>query len=234
MLAILLAVAIFGWREYQRLLREEPQLFPWTALDLADPIGAFTNDKLAALTEDAPRCLALLSAAKLGDAPAPAVTPANAQCGYEDGVRLGARAGSRLDYGAAVTACPVAAALALWERDIVQPAAAEHLGTRVVRLRTMGSYSCRRMYGNDSGAWSQHATADAIDISGFELADGRTLTLLEDWDGTPEEAAFLRDVRDGACALFRTTLSPDYNAAHADHFHFDMASGRPVGWSVCR
>jgi len=28
-------------------------------------------------------------------------------------------------------------------------------------------------------------------------------------------------------------LSPDHNAAHADHFHFDMAA-RTAGWTVCR
>ncbi|WP_265530252.1 extensin-like domain-containing protein [Sphingomicrobium marinum] len=226
--------AFLGWREYQRLLREEPQLFPWTPLDLADPIGSFTDDKLAALTTDAPRCRALLEAAETGDAPAPAIASDTPQCGYDDGMRLGAANGDRLDYGDTITACPVAAALTLWEREIVQPAAARHLGTSVVRIRTLGSYSCRRLYGRADGAWSAHATADAIDISGFELADGRTLTLTDSWNGTPEEAAFLREVRDGACTLFRTTLSPDYNAAHADHFHFDMASGRTAGWSICR
>lgn len=233
-LALLAAVAIVGWREYQRLLREEPQLFPWTPLDLNDPVGSFTDDKLAALTTDAPRCRALLEAAGTGDVPAPAMAADTPQCGYQDGIRLGAGDGSRLDYGVSITACPVAAALALWERDILQPAAARHLGSAVVRVRTLGSYSCRRLYGRADGAWSEHATANAIDISGFDLADGRTLTLSGNWDGTPGEAAFLREVRDGACTLFRTTLSPDYNAAHADHLHFDMASGRPAGWSICR
>lgn len=233
-LALLVGAAIFGWREYQRLVSEEPQLFPWTPLDLADPIGTFTDDKLAELTLHAPRCRALLDAAALGDIAAPAIDPVTPQCGYDDGIQLGAQEGPRLDYDETVTACPVAAALALWERDIVQPAAAEHLGASVVRIRTLGSYSCRRMYGRDSGAWSEHATADAIDISGFDLSDGRTITLISDWDGAAQDAAFLRAVRDGSCTLFRTTLSPDYNAAHADHFHLDMASGRPAGWSVCR
>ncbi len=40
---------------------------------------------------------------------------------------------------------------------------------------------------------------------------------------------FLREVKTGGCQLFGTTLSPDYNAAHADHFHLDM--GR---WRICR
>ena len=47
-------------------------------------------------------------------------------------------------------------------------------------------------------------------------------------DASPE-AAFLRDVRDGACDWFDIVLGPDYNAAHADHFHFDRGGGR-----ICR
>ena len=41
----------------------------------------------------------------------------------------------------------------------------------------------------------------------------------------PNEA----DVRDKACRSFGSVLSPDYNAAHADHLHLDMAP-----WMMCR
>ncbi|MFN4225017.1 MAG: extensin family protein [Hyphomonas sp.] len=30
----------------------------------------------------------------------------------------------------------------------------------------------------------------------------------------------------GACRLFSVTLGPDYDAAHADHFHMDMGPQR--------
>jgi len=73
-----------------------------------------------------------------------------------------------------------------------------------------------------SGRMSQHATANAFDIAGFELADGRRINLLSHWNGDGPEAAFLRQVRDGLCEWFNVTLSPDYNALHADHFHVDM------------
>jgi hypothetical protein len=80
-----------------------------------------------------------------------------------------------------------------------------------------------------AGRRSQHATANAIDIAGFVLRDGREVRLAQDWTGTGFEAAFLRAVRDGACRWFRGVLGPDYNAAHHDHFHFDMGP-----WRVCR
>ena len=76
---------------------------------------------------------------------------------------------------------------------------------------------------------SQHATANAIDISGFDMADGTKIRLRNDWNGAADKAAFLRDVRNSACSWFGLVLSPDYNAAHHDHFHLDQ--GR---WGRCR
>jgi hypothetical protein len=90
------------------------------------------------------------------------------------------------------------------------------------------------MYGRDAGAWSEHATANALDIAAFRFADGRRVSVVGDWEGTPEERAFLREVRDGACKLFATVLSPDYNAAHRDHFHLDQADRGGMGWRACR
>uniref|UniRef100_UPI0025EFD6C8 extensin family protein n=1 Tax=Pseudooctadecabacter sp. TaxID=1966338 RepID=UPI0025EFD6C8 len=80
-----------------------------------------------------------------------------------------------------------------------------------------------------STRWSTHATADAIDVSGFDLADSTTIRLIRDWDGTDDKARFLRAVRDSACTWFATTLGPDYNALHADHFHLQAR-----GWGTCR
>ena len=218
-----------------RFTREHPQDLPWTPLDLAQPIGMFTGRKLTALTEDAPRCRALLDTAGVTYTVLPRRTDGS-RCGYADGVRFGAGGSRGIDYTPADlgTSCPVAAALAVWEWEVVQPAARRHLGAEVARIDHFGSYSCRRLYGRATGGWSEHATADAIDIAGFRLADGRRVTVARDWDGDPAERAFLRAVRDGACRLFATTLSPDYNAAHADHFHLDQAERGAMGWRACR
>jgi len=90
------------------------------------------------------------------------------------------------------------------------------------------------MYGRSEGDFSEHATANALDVAGFTLADGRSISVLRDWTGDGEDAQFLRAVRDGACDLFSTVLSPDYNAAHRDHFHFDQADRGTTGWRACR
>ncbi len=225
--AILMVVAVIEGAGY---IAAHPQDMPWTRLTLDQPIGRFTGPKLAALGDDSRRCRALLANAGIDDRAAPAVTAAP-PCGFTDGMRLDRDPPFRPT--GVVTACPVAAALVLWERDVVQPAARRHLGTNVTGFDHAGSYACRRIGGGPEGRFSEHSTADAIDITGFRLARGASVSLLRDWNGESPRAAFLREVRDGACRLFATTLSPDYNAAHADHFHLDLASRGAVGGRLC-
>ncbi len=216
-------------------VRSNPEDMPWTPLDLTQPVGTFTGRKLVALREDAPQCRALLERAGARFTPAPSVGQAG-QCGYADGTRLRSGGALSIAYAPAglVTSCPVAAALALFEWQVVQPAAIEHLGSRITSIDHFGSYSCRRIYGRSEGAWSEHSTANAVDIAGFRTQDGRRISVLRDWEGEDEEAAFLRAVRDGACDLFATVLSPDYNEAHRDHLHLDQAERGRMGWRGCR
>ncbi|MGQ0661191.1 extensin-like domain-containing protein [Sphingosinicella sp.] len=215
--------------------RAHPEDLPWTELDLGQPIGLFTGRKLAALRDDAPRCRALMERAGIAFTALPPRRD-GPQCGYADAVRLGSGGSTRIGWRPADlgTSCPVAAALALWEWHVVQPAARRHLGTSVAAIDHFGSYNCRRLYGRDEGAWSEHAGANAIDVAGFTLADGRRVRVVADWTGDDPEARFLREARDGACRLFATVLSPDYNDAHRDHLHLDQADRGSLGWRACR
>jgi hypothetical protein len=215
--------------------RNHPEDLPWTELDLALPVGAFTGRKLTALHDDGDRCRRLLDRAGIGFTNLPPRS-SGPQCGYRDAVRPTTQGSLDIMFqpeGLAVS-CPVAASLALWEWHAVQPAALRHFGQTVTAIDHFGSYSCRRIYGRSAGSWSEHATANAVDIAAFRLADGRRISVAADWDGGGAEAAFLREVRDGACPLFATVLSPDYNAAHADHLHFDHAERGRLGWRGCR
>lgn len=172
-------------------------------------------------------CLDALRLADIGAAAAPdfAERPG---CGYRGAVAL---TRSLHPYSAPVTArCGLAAALVLWERDVVAPAAARHLGQGVARIELAGpAYACRPIAGRSDGRMSEHAQANAVDIGGFTLEDGALLRVEQGWNGAPAERAFLRAVRDGACETFKVVLSPDYNRAHRDHLHFDM--GR---YALCR
>jgi hypothetical protein len=214
-------------------LRSHPEDLPWTPLDLREPIGILTGRKIAGLGHDFPRCRAVLDAAQVRYDLIPEVH--DGQCGYADGIRLsrgGARKVDLLPANVGI-ACPVAAALAKWEWDIVQPAALKHFGRRVSAIEHYGSYSCRHIVGNGGAGWSQHSTADAIDVAAFRLDDATRITVKRDWGGGGDKAAFLRDVRSGACKLFTTVLSPDYNAAHQDHLHLDEAPWGEFGWRGC-
>lgn len=214
-------------------VRHRPQDLPWTDLDLAQPIGMFTGRKLAALTSDAGRCRALLD--KAGVSYSAMKPTGSGQCRHGDAVRLRQEEGVvTLSPASVAPSCPVAAALKLWEWQVVQPAAERILGKPVETVQHLGSYSCRRIYGRAQGNFSEHATADAIDVSGFTLEDGKRISVARDWQGEDREAIFLRAVRDGACQLFSTVLSPDYNAAHHDHLHLDQAERGKLGGRLCR
>ncbi len=228
LLLLLIAGGVFlagrGW------LEEHPQHNPWAPLDLRDPPGWATQRKIAALRADPAECRAVL--ARSGIAFTTLDPAGEGACRREDRTVLSA---ASLSPAPPPTTCAVAAGFELWMQRGVQPAARELLGSPVTRVEHLGSYNCRRLYGREEGAWSQHATGNAIDIAGFVLEDGRRVTLLADWGeegGESDEAAFLRRARDEACRSFGTVLSPDYNAAHADHFHLDQQA-RGLG-GVCR
>jgi len=232
LLVVLLLIVAGGYLIARDYVRRHPQDVPWTDLDLKDPIGTFTGRKLALLGDYPGLCRALLRQAGVEDvAVPPRLSPPS--CGYTDGMRL---VGGAVGYAPAglVTACPVAAALHLFDTRVVQFAALRHFNSRVVSIEHFGSYSCRRLYGRSEGEFSEHATADAVDIAGFILADGTRIRVLSDWPREGPKAAFLRDVRDGACDLFATVLSPDYNSAHRDHLHLDQAKRGEMGFRVCR
>lgn len=217
-----LIAAIFGWQ----WLVSNPQHNPWAPLDLDDPPGMATRMKLAQLRGDVDECRAVLARSEVAYTVLPAT--GEGECARPDRTRLG---DYPLSPDTPAVTCPVAAALEIWRRDSVEPAARDILGSPIARIEHLGAYSCRRMYGASEGAWSEHATANAIDIAAFVLEDGRRVSVLADWEGEGAESRFLRSVRDGACTSFSTVLSPDYNAAHADHFHLDQDER----WSgVCR
>lgn len=201
-------------------LAAHPEHNPWAPLDLRDPVGWATAAKLRSLKEDASLCRETLARSAVAFTALPAA--GEGACERPDRTRLDA---FPFTPDGPATTCSVAAALLIWRRDVLDVTAAKLFESKVDRIEQLGAFSCRRLYGRGSGPWSEHATGNAIDISGFILEDGTRISVLRDWNGDSSKSAFLREVRDGACRSFSTVLSPDYNAAHADHFHLDMGAG---------
>lgn len=203
-----------------------PEWSPWATLDLEAPPNFLTRHKLSRLTGDDALCRQVLQSAAMEFEPVPDRVTGEG-CGFRNAVlvrRTSADVGE--DFS---VSCRTAVSLAMWERHALQPAAEKYFGQRVSAIRHFGSYSCRNVYGRPEATRSRHATAEAWDVAAFVLADGRQIRVERGWQTTGAEAAFLRASRDGACRFFDGVLSPDYNAAHRDHLHFDRGPYR-----VCR
>ncbi|MDE2595845.1 MAG: extensin family protein [Sphingomonadales bacterium] len=175
---------------------------------------------------DERQCLANLGATRANFTPLPDQY-FGAGCSTLNTVRLaslqGDNAALALSNLGPVT-CPLASTFAGWARFGVDRAARQVLGSPLVRIETMGSYNCRNVAGTERR--SAHATASAIDVSGFVLADGRRITVLGNWSqGTPQERQFLTLIHASACKRFGTVLGPAYNAAHRDHLHVELGGG---------
>ncbi|RAK57650.1 extensin family protein [Phenylobacterium deserti] len=203
-----------------------PQDLPWKPLSLDEPLGMATAIKFARATDDPELCRKILQEGGVAFVDQPVRT--ERFCTTENSVRVTSGLTRLAPAGPTIT-CPVALGYAFWSRHVLQPAAQETLGARVTQVDHYGSYSCRNVYGRESGRPSEHARANALDVAGFRLSDGRRITVAGDFRREDERGAFLRRVRDDACGFFHGVLSPDYNAAHRDHLHLDFGPYR-----ICR
>ena len=147
--------------------------------------------------------------------------------------------------------CTLARALSRWLDEIVQPKAKELFASHVTRLENASSYVCRNRYSSPNQPLSEHALANALDVSTFVLASGERINVLDSWQrakppvplpnpvrvastrGLAEisllsnpKSEFLKHVHDDACGTFETVLGPEANEAHKNHFHFDMKERR--------
>ena len=214
------------------------QDLPWKPLDLSRPIGSATQAQVAdfevdrttspeefqALTD---ACMQMLREAGVQVERAPDRDDGGF-CVVRGAVRITGGDVTPLP-GGLVMQCPMAMRYVIWDRQVLRPAARETFGRSVARVDNMGSYACRRIYGQEdpNARPSEHARANALDVAGVTLDDGRQVSVLADWSGDgpagAQGAAFLKRLRAGACRVFSTVLSPEYNEAHRDHLHLDGA-----------
>jgi hypothetical protein len=222
-LAIALAASLLALAFTRGRLSLPPEWSPWVALDLHAPPNFLTRYKLSRLSGNDELCARVLADAVMTYRPLPDEATGEA-CGLFDAVTI-ERTTSEVGQPFSLT-CRTAVSLALWEKHAVTPAAERHFASPVQRIEHFGSYACRNVYGRPDATRSRHATAEAFDVAGFVLADGRRVRVLGDWNEDSAAARFLHDVRDGACRFFDGVLSPDHNAAHRDHLHLDRGPYR--------
>jgi hypothetical protein len=196
------------------------RLSPLSPISLDERPGWFVDARLSVLRYDQPFCLSVLKPPHIDASPIPD-RPFRDGCGWVNAVRFSSAGGARISVDNLT--CEMAAAVALWVEYEVQPLAKEMFGERVASLTDMGTYDCRNIIGNPfwKDIRSQHATANALDISSFTLEGGRTISVAKDWNDKGPEGRFLHEAHRRACPYFRVTLGPDFNVSHSNHFHLD-------------
>ena len=223
----------------------EVATMPWTDTEIAAAKDQ-CNETLSSITLDYESLLPVKEG--LCGAPAPILLKS-----------LGSEPKISMDPPATVT-CALAKTLSAWLNETVQPEAKALFNSPVVKLDA-ASYACRNRNGGVDQPLSEHALANAIDISDFVLASGQQIAVIENWPKGPanpplplpnpsrvssetfkvqrvavslgdHERDFLEFVHDEACKTFSTVLGPGADEAHKNHFHVDMKQRR--GASFCQ
>ena len=203
---------------YENAPRLPPNALPWSTVQLDEEPLWFAKFQIGKLEGDSRICFEALARSRLefrhlDD------RPIRNGCGVVNRTEI---VQSNIPYSAGFeSTCALAAAL-YWYEQRLDVLAQDYLGENIARIEHFGTYSCRNIYGRAGARRSAHATAEAIDISGFRLENGREVSVLKHWDTDGPEGEFLRAARDEACRFFGPVLSPDYNAAHANHFHLEL------------
>lgn len=157
-----------------------------------------------------------LDAQKRGSVPGPG------GCGVEDAYLVRSAAGVRLSQPALLTR-EAAAALEGWLRERAIPLIGRR-GGGLAGITVPAHYACRTRNSRSGARLSEHARGRAIDISGFVLADGSRISVLDGW--SRDEGRLLKRLQASACGPFGTVLGPEADRHHRDHLHFDVAEYR--------
>ncbi|EPC4332970.1 MULTISPECIES: extensin family protein [Enterobacter] len=217
---IIVAVATVGYRWLP------PYYNPFMPLTLDDPPGRIAQYKLRRLTPEA--CASLLSQANQRDLiRTQPVADSGGACPLNNVVRV-------RDFGPVslnssfLASCPLALSSALFVSQQARPLTKRYTGSDLARIDHLGSFACRNIYHRPDARRSEHATAEALDIAAFRLANGERVTVLNGWKATTTQP-WLKAMLAASCGYYGNGLGPEYNAAHANHFHLGMR-----GFGLCR
>ncbi len=210
LLVLLLSLLALAWASGWR---PPARYDPWAPLDLTAAPDMFLRYKLHRLGDDPARCRMALRQAGVAFRPLADHEEADG-CGWRNAMRVAAIGDARFS-SPVMLSCPLTASMVLFDRQVLQPRAKAAFGSLIGHI---GSYACRNIYHRDQAPLSAHARADAIDLTGFRLANGRRINIERDWNGA-RYGDFLHALQGEGCRYFGALFGPDYNAAHRTHFH---------------
>ncbi|WP_236307327.1 extensin-like domain-containing protein [Enterobacter bugandensis] len=217
---ILGAIAMAGYRWLPSYYN------PFTPLNLDDPPGRITQYKLRHLTPEA--CASLLAQANQKKLiRTQAVADSGGECPLNNVVRVRNFGPVSLN-GSFLASCPLALSSALFVSQQARPLTKRFTGSELTRIEHLGSFACRNIYHRPDARRSEHATAEALDIAAFRLANGERVTVLNGWTSAKTQP-WLKALLAASCGYYGNGLGPEYNAAHASHFHLGMR-----GFGLCR
>jgi hypothetical protein len=184
-------------------------------------------------------CLERLKAAGFQFEPAASPGGSNSACVIDTPVRLKAvgvagRPGLTVRFlDEPLLACRFGERLGHWVTELAAPLLATRMASEVKAVRTGPGYECRNRNRASNGKLSAHALGLAVDIAGFELANGKTLLVKP--NGDERMRAAMTAIRIAACGWFLTVLGPGSDAAHADHMHLDLQQhGSSDRYRICQ
>jgi hypothetical protein len=129
---------------------------------------------------------------------------------------------------AAILRCKMATAVAEWIRSDIAPLA-EKTGSPISEFDNFDSYQCRGRNNVAGAMMSEHGRANALDVRGFKLANGRMMSLTD--------RNLARETRESvlhsACTRFSTVLGPVSDWYHEDHIHLDVMERRN-NYRICQ
>ncbi len=214
------------------LPRPRPALVPTTAPTPLRP--AIIEPASAPKTEPAAEPSACRIRLTSDIAIAPSLPPITGpgECGASDPVKLEAVVlpdKRRIAFTPPATLrCTMAEAVASWVREDAI-ALAQDLGSVLRAIENFDSYDCRGRNRVVGAITSEHGKANAFDMRGLWLADGKFVEFTD-----PNVShGFREKVRTSVCARFTTVLGPGSDGYHENHIHVDLAQRRS-GYRICQ
>lgn len=130
--------------------------------------------------------------------------------------------------------CRFAREFALWLSDTGSAVVLAQTKEKLAKVATGPGFECRRRNGDTTAKMSEHAIGNAVDITTITLASGRTIHMADAINPASPSYPVLRALRTTACGYFSTVLGPGANAAHKEHFHFDLGvHGKSGNYKIC-